>query len=621
MYLCLVPLDASGIDTPSARRVAAVARQRGLVRTLENEVLPVHVYWRSDSRRRYNVVADNRSMCIGSAKLYHRLESGASTTHGAAALKAVAGALRNGGASIATIVGDFAVVAWDRDIQSWSIARDALGVHTLYYRQESSWFGVASHASLLADSDNIEMEYVADYLAAGFVISGHTIYSQVRELGAGTIRKLAPSQSTERFWNPLRPVDHTKRDCVETVAEFRRLFVAAVGASLERDGPTWSMLSGGLDSSSIVSTAAKLHQEGTVAHGIGGTVTWVANMGSADEREYSREVASAYGLRNVEIVDHWPWQGQDPEGLRIDQPDGVAQYSQARRTASPVLEDGASVLLSGFGSDHYLGGDLSHAADLVAHGKVISALWWLGSWSVERQVSIWKLARAYVLKPARSRSAQLRAIARRSVTNWMDPDFVARVNFIARTGRARQMEARWGQRFQTERARQVEAIAGQIERGLLNSLVELRYPFLYRPLVEFCMALPPEWILGDGLRKLVLREAMRGILPERIRTRAGKGFGTATLRWVMDQERDRVDWLVRNPILEEFRCVRSEPLRAAIEQVRRGRRSRMMRLYWVLTLETWLRAHFGRWEDQPVSQHERTGLVQGNPALIQITAG
>jgi hypothetical protein len=93
----------------------------------------------------------------------------------------------------------------------------------------------------------------------------------------------------------------------------------------------------------------------------------------------------------------------------------------------------------------------------------------------------------------------------------------------------------------------------------------------------------------------VLREAMRDVLPEPIRRRAGKGGMDARILWSLDRERARVDALLRDPILAELGCIEPRWLRDAVDAARTGIVTNLGTLMFALSLETWLSARAGRW--------------------------
>jgi asparagine synthase (glutamine-hydrolysing) len=123
----------------------------------------------------------------------------------------------------------------------------------------------------------------------------------------------------------------------------------------------------------------------------------------------------------------------------------------------------------------------------------------------------------------------------------------------------------------------------------------MRYPFLYRPLVEWSLRLPATQRVRPHARKWILREATRDVLPETVRTRATKGGIDARILWSLQHEHVRVDALLRDPVLAQLGCIDPTPLRVAVEQARHGRPVNNVSLMSALSLETWLAVRSGRW--------------------------
>jgi asparagine synthase (glutamine-hydrolysing) len=128
--------------------------------------------------------------------------------------------------------------------------------------------------------------------------------------------------------------------------------------------------------------------------------------------------------------------------------------------------------------------------------------------------------------------------------------------------------------------------------------LDVRHPFLYRPLVEFALRLPPELCVRPYQRKWVLREAMRGILPEAVRTRIGKGGPAPVFGWSLTALRPLLEPLVVQPILADLGIVDASQLRVSFDaapQEAHRRDQRHANLHSALAIEAWLQMRSGRW--------------------------
>jgi len=122
--------------------------------------------------------------------------------------------------------------------------------------------------------------------------------------------------------------------------------------------------------------------------------------------------------------------------------------------------------------------------------------------------------------------------------------------------------------------------------------VEWRFPYLDRRLVDFVIAIPPKLCFREGMSKFILREALRGLLPEKVRRRTtGSHFGASEERGLRETERRRIVALLKDPVLVRLGYVDERELRSAWELYwRQGGQSGMYRpLTAGLCVEAWLR--------------------------------
>jgi asparagine synthase (glutamine-hydrolysing) len=139
-------------------------------------------------------------------------------------------------------------------------------------------------------------------------------------------------------------------------------------------------------------------------------------------------------------------------------------------------------------------------------------------------------------------------------------------------------------------------VSNLIPYGAASSRIETRYPFLARPLVELALATDPQILASPTETKPLLRAAMRGILPEQVRMRKTKGSATARLIWSLTKERERIEEMLRDPLLAQLGCVEPTTFRRAYEDARVGKVSTLQYIYSALSLETWLTVQNGRWD-------------------------
>jgi asparagine synthase (glutamine-hydrolysing) len=105
-----------------------------------------------------------------------------------------------------------------------------------------------------------------------------------------------------------------------------------------------------------------------------------------------------------------------------------------------------------------------------------------------------------------------------------------------------------------------------------------------------------------GTHKWILREAMRDILPEKVRTRTGKGGMDARIFWTLQHEAPLIRMLTTDPLLGQMGCINVDELTRMVDAARQGEYRHTVHLFSVLALETWLRARFGMWQTPHAAQ-------------------
>jgi asparagine synthase (glutamine-hydrolysing) len=511
---------------------------------------------------------------------------------------------KHGAPLIPAILGDFAFLVWNESTGTALAACDAFAVKKLYYTACSNALVVASRAEALVSAECYDVQYLAELLAYCSVSPGRSVYSEVSALPPATIATFANGRlALERYWSALDLASRSERAPAtgEAIATCRRLLAEAVSSRLESRGTAWAQLSGGLDSSSVVGVAQWLSATGVVSAGLGGTVTFVDSHGTgADEREYSNAVAEACGLGNEKIIDAVPWQEDESGPPILDQPSGLFPlYARDRELARILHAAGSRVLLTGQGGDDLFGGNMFFFADWLATGHATRAFQEMARRAATGRVSFWDLAYRNAVLPLLPPPLQRRLLSEEgSVPPWISPRVSRRYGLHRRASAPLAYAGRVGSKYGDAVAAVISALPGKVPTGVLEDALDVRHPYLYRPLVEFALRLPPELTVRPYSRKWILREAMRGILPDVVRTRVGKGVMYGSLSWSMIRHRTYLGALLQDPILAQLGIIDAAKLRSAFvaAQYERDRRLRISpSVQYTLAIEAWLQVRSGRW--------------------------
>ncbi|MEL6364785.1 MAG: asparagine synthase (glutamine-hydrolyzing) [Pseudomonadota bacterium] len=484
---------------------------------------------------------------------------------------------RDGPDGVAKIDGMFAFAAWRPSAAELVLARDRVGERPLYYAvTDEGWLVFASEIDAVLSSglidDALDDEAIADFFAYGYVPDPKTIYRGVRRLPAASILRVRrggePRIST--YWKPrFQPSSALSFDeAADTLIE--RLD-AAVERQLMSDVPLGAFLSGGVDSSAIVTSMARASIEPVTTCTIGFTAR------SHDERDYARLVADQVGARREEDVMDF-----DVEGL-ID--DVAAAYGEpfADSSALPSLllcraaRRHVTVALSGDGGDEVFAGYRRYPFTLLEN---------------RMRAAIPARVRKHVLAPVASAypkldwaprflraKSTLQAVCETTaasyfrsvsvsppeyVTTVLSPDFRDRLRgydpgaIIAGHMQAADTDDPVSQLQYTDFKTWLPGrMLTKVDRASMRASLEVRPPILDHQFVDWCGTLPREFKLADGVGKRVFKQAMRQRIPHEILDRKKSGFDFPVAAWFRSEgsalparvraastarESGRVDW-------------------------------------------------------------------------------
>jgi asparagine synthase (glutamine-hydrolysing) len=511
---------------------------------------------------------------------------------------------RYGAGYVRHFIGDFAFLVWHAAARYGVAACDAFRVKQLYYSEHKGVLAFGSRAEALALEDRYEEEYLAQLVAMCSLSPTLSVYAGVYPVPAGAMAVLDGARVTvHQYWSPdeFRPAAPSAGAEREEADACRELLAEAVRLRLDRNGATWAQLSGGLDSSSVVGVAQWLVERGKAPHGLGGTITYVDRQGTgADERAYSDSVIMRWRLPNETIVDPPLWyDGRYPLPL-VDQPrPNLMFYPRDRRLCETIRARGGRVLLTGLGSDELLRGNMFFFADWLVQGRIGQALREMARRAAIGHVSLWALAYRNAILPLLPPVIQ-RHLSRNetALPRWVDSAMAQRYGLHERMFEVMSYAGDLGRKYHHAVALGVASLGRVADYGVVGEALDVRHPFLYRPLVEFGLQLPPDSCTRPHARKWVLRAAMREILPDVVRMRVGKGTPSERYAWSLANQRSLLEPLIHEPILADLRIVDTRELKAAFEIAphQPGRRVGLhSALQGVLAIEAWLQMRAGRW--------------------------
>jgi asparagine synthase (glutamine-hydrolysing) len=437
--------------------------------------------------------------------------------------------------------GMFAIALWDRKRQRLVLTRDRFGKKPLHYYFDGRRlvFGSEIKSILLAPDVRRELDPAAinQYFAYGYIPAPRTAFAGIQKLpAAGTLVLEGGAIRVQRYWQ----LDFTPRcnDDEETAAQrLRELLAEAVRIRLISEVPLGAFLSGGVDSSAVVALMSQVSNERVKTFSIG------FEEQDYSEVEYARMIARRYDTDHHEFIVRMDLLDVLPR-LIWDFDEPFADESMIPTYyVSKLARQHVTVALSGDGGDELFGGYHSYARAIQA----------------ERVAS--KLGPARALAPVVSTllpdgvrgKTRLRTMGLSPEESFMETqtiyptpmrERILRPEFLAQgAGDPRRVqldlfdEVRDLEFFPRMQHVDVECympydILVKVDKASMFTSLETRAPLLDHVLAEYVASLSPSVRNPNGQKKHILKQAMRGLVPDEILYRRKMGFGVPLEHWL-----------------------------------------------------------------------------------------
>lgn len=446
--------------------------------------------------------------------------------------------------------GMWAFALFDRTKNQLFAARDRFGIKPFYYYLGDDRFILASEIKALLPAlpgqPKANVPRLLDNILFGtFDHTAETMFDNIWQIQPSHYLLFdipAFSFKTGQYYD-IDKIVPNKQSYKENTQQFKELFIDAVRLRLRADVPVGSCLSGGLDSSSIVCVVASLlknEAEGGAGHHTLSSCYIQADELKYDEQEYIDQVINQTGVKGHKVypdisdffdnLDHIIYHQDEPVGGLCHE----AQYNVFKAAAT----EGLTVMLDGQGADEQLAGYTPFYSVLIR--EYIRTFRWQKAWLEFEAFRKWhKDTEVYGMKgliwfmindllPVPFRKYSLKYFTSREEFEWIKVPY--NETTVQQTRKYTDFD---------------DYTKKQIKYGLINLLhfedrnsmassIEGRVPFLDYRLVEHVLSLPPEQKLKSGVTKRILRDAMKGIIPENIRCRTTKlGFAVPVDVWVI----------------------------------------------------------------------------------------
>ena len=441
--------------------------------------------------------------------------------------------------------GMFAFALWDGRRRQLLLARDRLGIKPLYYAEIAGRLLFASELKAILQLPEVARSL--NWRAVSHLFTGLTtppaesIIEGVRKLEPGHFLLASPGKAPqiERYWEVRFEPDYSRSE-EDYAEELRERLEESIALHLVSDVPLGAFLSGGIDSSSVVATMARLAPGPVKTFSIGFLERDFNELG------YARLVAKRFGTDHhelilepnvVDILEDLAWHLDEPFG----DPSAIPTFM-----VSKLAADYVTVVLSGDGGDELFAGYDKYLVEgrersfRFVPARIRRLLGLLSRLMPEgmrgrnllRHFSLPEVERCLdnvTLFRLEDKQRLFRKEAFERLSHY-DP-------FRLEAEELKHGDGHWLTKLQSldlQRYLPLDILT-KVDRMSMAHSIETRVPLLDHELVEFAATIPPELRLRNGRTKYIFKRAMPGILPDEVIDRPKHGFGIPLGRWFRGQ--------------------------------------------------------------------------------------
>jgi asparagine synthase (glutamine-hydrolysing) len=448
--------------------------------------------------------------------------------------------------------GMFAFAVWDKKNRKLFLARDRLGIKPLYYTCQGGKFLFASEIkSILQDKTvkrNLNFEAIDNYLTFRYVPGEETFFSEIKKLPPAHCLVIRERGFIKRsYWSIDLNLQHeNRRDKLSYVEEFADILNDSIKLRLRSDVPIGVYLSGGLDSSSITA----------IVRSVGYRIKYAFNMGfglESDENIYAEELARRLGVDNYynalvnpddfDLLPEIIWHLEEPVGDAIIIPSYLLAKLASDQVKVVLTGEGADELLAGyiqqevlFKADHLkryapalvrsILSQLVKIAPVMLLNHCFQYPSSIGREGKERLVqflnAIDNKAESYLIIASLFSNRDKQELYSENFKSYLNKSNIINDIRIFLNSNTHSLFKRL--LLQEFRYWLPCNILHKQDKLMMANSVEGRVPFLDHRLVEFIMKVPVDLFRNNTQNKIILRRAVKDLLPKRIRTRKKQAF-------------------------------------------------------------------------------------------------
>jgi len=506
---------------------------------------------------------------------------------------------------VSELRGMFAFAIWDATRQRLMMARDRVGIKPLYYRADAKAFHFASELKAIITDASVSREFnpeaLRQFLSFYYVPGADTLLKGIHKLLPGHVLVVEDGKVTHRpYWDLRFTKDRWNQPFGAAVEELHNLLKDTVQGHMVSDVPVGLLLSGGVDSSAILSFAARSaeRQLRTFTVGFDGNEV-------IDERPYAKMAAWRFGTEHYETSisdqDFWEflpsyvWHMEDP----VCEPPAVALHF-----VSKLARDHVKVLLSGEGGDEAFGGYATYP-----HMMRLGA-WRAGLGPLAKPAAGLATITGRILRDARierygaalgrtfsssyfSRASGPTTFFNQSAGQFCTQSFLEKTaaaspeGFISRLLAQAPGLGRLDQMLYVDTKTWLpDDLLVKADKMTMANSMELRVPLLDHKVLEFAASLRPDFKVRGKETKRILKAAFEKSLPHEVLNRKKAGLPVPYAKWLRYGLRDSLaDILLSDRATSRGYFKREEIHRLLEANARGGNYSK--EIFSLLVLELW----------------------------------
>ncbi|HXF61611.1 MAG TPA: asparagine synthase-related protein [Caldilineaceae bacterium] len=493
--------------------------------------------------------------------------------------------------------GSCSFIVWRASTRDLLVVSDRGGQYPWYYIASRDRFWVARSPASLAALGVVERRpnpaALVGHMHGVAHPKGDSCYAGIARLGPGEYLWVREGKLEHGcYWRP-EPKPLLKPDTLSGyAAAYRSLLTRIIAEYLPAEsGITGLTLSGGLDSGSIAAGVSLLGR----AHDVQAISYVFQELAEADEEAYLTATAAQTGLHLTKLVADRYWTLSHSAGLETEPADPSVSYYVELWDAlfATARQLGIRVLMTGYHGDLLFGDNVFGYPDLLLTGQWRRLLAELQEHRRHSTMSFSRILKLMLLAPILTAYIPLRRWAIREPVPWLRPDlYDVYVELYGRSERSYRLLPGRLHRLLTLRRSMLIVQAEIMSRRAARFGLELRHPLLDHRFTEFALSLPTSATFQAAQRKIVVRAALKDVLPASVVNMRGKIYlGALGHRGLREREQAKVWPLLTNMRSAELGLVDEGRIRQFYADYLAGKHQST--LFWhTLCVEDWLRRYF-----------------------------